>query len=210
MFVWVEGKVDRPLVESGTTGYLGQVGGICAAGRGGSPCGICKELLGLKGGTAGYLGRVSRGWVKGKDGSDLCRAEQHLLSVRGLSAGIAAAEQRVPQWTRLLVLPSSRQSRTEQAHTRRTDHHTLALTPLQVTVHLKGRTECFECQPKPTPKTFPICTLRNTPDRPIHTIVWAKDLLFNRLFGRPDAVTGAWVGESGRAGLLVLLHAPCI
>lgn len=56
-------------------------------------------------------------------------------------------------------------------------------------MHLKGRTECFECQPKPTPKTFPIWTLRNTPDRPIHTIVWAKDLLFNRLFGRPDAVT---------------------
>ncbi|GIL75048.1 hypothetical protein Vretifemale_4869 [Volvox reticuliferus] len=59
----------------------------------------------------------------------------------------------------------------------------------QVTVHLKGSTECFECHPKPTPKSFPICTLRNTPDRPIHTIVWAKDLLFNRLFGRPDAVS---------------------
>ncbi|GLC36066.1 hypothetical protein PLESTB_000169600 [Pleodorina starrii] len=59
----------------------------------------------------------------------------------------------------------------------------------QVTVHLKGRTECFECQPKPTPKSFPICTLRNTPDRPIHTIVWAKDLLFNRLFGPPEAVS---------------------
>ncbi|KAG2496953.1 hypothetical protein HYH03_004959 [Edaphochlamys debaryana] len=59
----------------------------------------------------------------------------------------------------------------------------------QVTVHLKGRTECFECQPKPTPKSFPICTLRNTPDRPIHTVVWAKDLLFNRLFGRPEAVS---------------------
>ncbi|EFJ49068.1 hypothetical protein VOLCADRAFT_104505 [Volvox carteri f. nagariensis] len=59
----------------------------------------------------------------------------------------------------------------------------------QVTVHLKGRTECFECQPKPTPKSYPICTLRNTPDRPIHTIVWAKDLLFNRLFGRPEAVS---------------------
>ncbi|GFR52084.1 hypothetical protein Agub_g14546 [Astrephomene gubernaculifera] len=59
----------------------------------------------------------------------------------------------------------------------------------QVTVHLKGRTECFECQSKPTPKTYPICTLRNTPDKPIHTIVWAKDLLFNRLFGRPEAVS---------------------
>jgi hypothetical protein len=59
-----------------------------------------------------------------------------------------------------------------------------------VTVHLKDQTECFECQPKPVPKSFPICTLRNTPDKPIHCIVWSKDLLFQRLFGRPDAVTG--------------------
>ncbi|PNW82850.1 hypothetical protein CHLRE_06g296983v5 [Chlamydomonas reinhardtii] len=59
----------------------------------------------------------------------------------------------------------------------------------QVTVHIKGRTECFECSAKPAPKTYPICTLRNTPDKPIHTIVWAKDLLFNRLFGAPDAVS---------------------
>ena len=90
----------------------------------------------------------------------------------------------------------------------------------QCTVHLKGRTECFECTPKVAPKSFPICTLRNTcvgglcslgawvsgrlrtsihctplppplrPDRPIHCIVWAKDLLYARLFGKPDAVTG--------------------
>ena len=54
----------------------------------------------------------------------------------------------------------------------------------QVTVHVKGRTECFECQPKPVPKAYPVCTIRNTPDKPIHCIVWAKDLLFQRLFGR--------------------------
>lgn len=64
----------------------------------------------------------------------------------------------------------------------------------QVTVHIKGRTECFECSAKPAPKTYPICTLRNTPDKPIHTIVWAKDLLFNRLFGAPDAVSGERTG----------------
>ena len=59
----------------------------------------------------------------------------------------------------------------------------------QVTVHVAGVTECFECQPKPTPKKFPVCTIRNTPDKPIHCIVWAKDLLFPRLFGeeREDA-----------------------
>ena len=54
----------------------------------------------------------------------------------------------------------------------------------QVSVHLRGKTECFECQPKQAPKTYPVCTIRNTPDKPIHCIVWAKDLLFQRLFGR--------------------------
>ncbi|KDD77029.1 ThiF family protein [Helicosporidium sp. ATCC 50920] len=55
----------------------------------------------------------------------------------------------------------------------------------QVSVHLgEGRTECFECQPKPLPKTFPVCTIRSTPDKPIHCIVWAKEVLFPRLFAR--------------------------
>ena len=54
----------------------------------------------------------------------------------------------------------------------------------QVTVHIKGQTECFECQPKAAPKSYPVCTIRNTPDKPIHCVVWAKDLLFQRLFGR--------------------------
>ncbi|GFZ20517.1 SUMO-activating enzyme 2 [Actinidia rufa] len=43
----------------------------------------------------------------------------------------------------------------------------------QVTVHIKGKTECYECHPKPAPKTYPF----------IHCIVWAKDLLFAKLFG---------------------------
>ena len=37
-------------------------------------------------------------------------------------------------------------------------------------------TECYECQPKPAQKTFPGCTIRNTPSEPIHCIVWAKHL----------------------------------
>ncbi|NXI17266.1 SAE2 enzyme, partial [Irena cyanogastra] len=56
----------------------------------------------------------------------------------------------------------------------------------QVTVIKKGVTECYECQPKPTQKTFPGCTIRNTPSEPIHCIVWAK-YLFNQLFGEEDA-----------------------
>uniref|UniRef100_A0A8D3AYW3 SUMO-activating enzyme subunit 2 n=1 Tax=Scophthalmus maximus TaxID=52904 RepID=A0A8D3AYW3_SCOMX len=50
----------------------------------------------------------------------------------------------------------------------------------------EGMTECYECQPKPTQKTFPGCTIRNTPSEPIHCIVWAK-YLFNQLFGEEDA-----------------------
>lgn len=53
----------------------------------------------------------------------------------------------------------------------------------QVTVHVKGKTECYECQPKPTPKTYPVCTITSTPSKFIHCIVWAKDLLFAKLFG---------------------------
>uniref|UniRef100_A0A671UV40 SUMO-activating enzyme subunit 2 n=1 Tax=Sparus aurata TaxID=8175 RepID=A0A671UV40_SPAAU len=75
----------------------------------------------------------------------------------------------------------------------------------QVTVIKKGMTECYECQPKPTQKTFPGCTIRNTPSEPIHCIVWAKYLfklifcvlmvilyclffcLYSQLFGEEDA-----------------------
>jgi ubiquitin-like 1-activating enzyme E1 B len=98
----------------------------------------------------------------------------------------------------------------------------------QVTVHIKGKTECYECQTKPAPKTYPVCTITSTPtkvltlsclfqifvnlgeiifylglysiilsielvfDVPmnfelilqfVHCIVWAKDLLFAKLFG---------------------------
>ncbi len=55
----------------------------------------------------------------------------------------------------------------------------------QVTVIRKGITECYECQPKPHQKSFPGCTIRNTPSEPIHCIVWSKHL-FNQLFGESD------------------------
>lgn len=47
----------------------------------------------------------------------------------------------------------------------------------QVQPLLKDRTECFDCIPKPTPKTFPVCTIRSTPSQPIHCIVWSKSYL---------------------------------
>lgn len=35
----------------------------------------------------------------------------------------------------------------------------------QVTVHIKGKTECYECQPKPAPKSYPVCTITSTPSK---------------------------------------------
>ncbi|GAV26988.1 hypothetical protein PMKS-000449 [Pichia membranifaciens] len=50
--------------------------------------------------------------------------------------------------------------------------------------------ECFHCVPKETPKTFPVCTIRSTPSKPVHCITWAKDFLFSQLFGEgsPDDI----------------------
>lgn len=76
----------------------------------------------------------------------------------------------------------------------------------QVTMIKKGVTECYECQPKPHQKSFPGCTIRNTPSAPIHCIVWAKHL-FNQLFGEadvdeevsPDAADPEAIGNAGMA-----------
>lgn len=56
----------------------------------------------------------------------------------------------------------------------------------QVELIKKGMTQCYECSPKAAQKTFPGCTIRNTPSEPIHCIVWAKHL-FNQLFGESNA-----------------------
>ncbi|XP_049280187.1 SUMO-activating enzyme subunit 2 [Anopheles funestus] len=76
----------------------------------------------------------------------------------------------------------------------------------QVELIKRGLTKCYECSPQPAQKTFPGCTIRNTPSEPIHCIVWAKHL-FNQLFGEsnededvsPDTAdpeAGADVGQS--------------
>ncbi|CAK7901827.1 ubiquitin-activating enzyme E1-like [[Candida] anglica] len=46
--------------------------------------------------------------------------------------------------------------------------------------------ECFDCQAKVTPQTFPVCTIRSTPSKPIHCITWAKEFLFHQLFDETD------------------------
>jgi len=48
-----------------------------------------------------------------------------------------------------------------------------------------GHTECYECMSRPTPKEYPVCTIRKTPDEPVHCVVWAK-ILYSQLFGPKD------------------------
>lgn len=55
----------------------------------------------------------------------------------------------------------------------------------QVQPFIPGRTGCYECEAKTPPTTFPVCTIRSNPSKPIHTIMWAKHL-FNLLFGKAD------------------------
>jgi ubiquitin-like 1-activating enzyme E1 B len=56
----------------------------------------------------------------------------------------------------------------------------------QVQVIKKGVTACYDCAPKETPKTFPVCTIRSTPSQPIHCIVWGKSYLLNEIFGMSE------------------------
>lgn len=42
----------------------------------------------------------------------------------------------------------------------------------------QNKTECYDCNSKEVPKSFPVCTIRSTPSQPIHCIVWAKSYLF--------------------------------
>ncbi|CEG38965.1 sumo-activating enzyme subunit 2-like [Plasmopara halstedii] len=55
----------------------------------------------------------------------------------------------------------------------------------QVSVIKKGETECYECTPKVTQKQYPICTIRSTPEKMVHCIVWAKEC-YKLLFGKME------------------------
>ena len=56
----------------------------------------------------------------------------------------------------------------------------------QVQVIKKGQTACYDCTPKTTPKSYPVCTIRSTPTQSIHCIVWAKSYLLSELFGETE------------------------
>ena len=59
----------------------------------------------------------------------------------------------------------------------------------QVQVIRQGRTACYDCSPKTTPKSYPVCTIRSTPSQSIHCIVWAKSYLLLELFGESEEST---------------------
>lgn len=65
----------------------------------------------------------------------------------------------------------------------------------QVQPILPYKSECFDCQAKATPKTFPVCTIRSTPSQPIHSITWAKEFLFQQLFEQNLTLSDAEVNE---------------
>lgn len=52
----------------------------------------------------------------------------------------------------------------------------------------RGETPCLECTPTPPQKQFPICTIRSLPDKPVHCVVWAKEL-FKLLLGDSKSST---------------------
>jgi molybdopterin/thiamine biosynthesis adenylyltransferase len=54
----------------------------------------------------------------------------------------------------------------------------------QAMMLLKNSTRCYDCHTRQAPKTFQVCTIRTTPEKPIHCLIWAKNL-FNLLFGPP-------------------------
>ncbi|KAG5684492.1 hypothetical protein PVAND_013722 [Polypedilum vanderplanki] len=80
----------------------------------------------------------------------------------------------------------------------------------QVELIERGVTQCYECTPKAAQKTFPGCTIRNTPSEPVHCIVWAKHL-FNQLFGEdnadedvsPDTADPEAAGDAGKDAMEV-------
>jgi ubiquitin-like 1-activating enzyme E1 B len=70
----------------------------------------------------------------------------------------------------------------------------------QVVPIQRGLSECYECAAKPMQKVYPICTIRSTPDKPVHCIVWAKEL-YKLLFGNTaESMLAGAEAEAGAEG----------
>ena len=47
---------------------------------------------------------------------------------------------------------------------------------------VKNKTQCYQCVERKADQNFPVCTIRQKPEKIIHCIVWAK-ALFEGLYG---------------------------
>lgn len=56
----------------------------------------------------------------------------------------------------------------------------------QASVIKRGENECYDCTPKQAPKVYAYCTIRSTPEKPIHCVIWARHL-YNLIFGPEDS-----------------------
>lgn len=54
----------------------------------------------------------------------------------------------------------------------------------QCSVH-SPQVECYDCTSRPPTKSYAVCTIRSTPEKPVHCIVWAKSL-WDLIFGQDD------------------------
>ena len=83
--------------------------------------------------------------------------------------------------------------------------------------------QCYDCDPKrENKKTFPICTIRNTPEKPVHCVVWAEEL-YKLLFGdvdesalvdntdqgdKPEDKEDAQIGKAARSNIMQAVKRP--
>ena len=58
-----------------------------------------------------------------------------------------------------------------------TNGYQATCTPIQ-----KGLTQCYQCAQRTKEQSFPVCTIRQRPEKLIHCIVWAK-ALFEGVYG---------------------------
>ena len=52
----------------------------------------------------------------------------------------------------------------------------------------KGMTQCYQCAERTKEQSFPVCTIRQRPEKLIHCIVWAK-ALFDGVYGPKDGAS---------------------
>lgn len=140
----------RPLVDGGTSGYDGQVTTIIKVVPLLNAC-----LTQSPQGTA--RGQSARDPADGA--CDTCQQRQLPVACRacgGAQRGWRLARTR----RRRAIQPSARTSRRRSS--RRSADHPPASARAALTWGLawQGETGCYDCEPKPAPKGFPVCTIR--------------------------------------------------